>query len=549
MKTLRLDQFAAIDNLRAAYRETRRMVLQAPTGFGKTIVAADIIRRVRENDKRALICVPALSLVDQTVEALFAHGVGEVGVIQAKHEMTDWSRPVQVASVQTLVRRGLPEADVVIVDEVHRWFHFFEKWFAGEKWRKVPIIGLSATPWYKGLGAYFDKLIVGNTIAQMIVEKTLVACRVFAGSHPDLEGVRSRRDSSGDVDFVESDLADRMNRPKLVADVVESWKLLAEDRPTICFAVNRDHAAQLAKEFEQAGIPSGYMDCDTPSSERREIRRRFLSGDVRVVCNVDVIGLGVDWPEVSCISYCRPTRSEMRYVQNIGRGLRIDKNKTDLIVIDHSDSTQRLGFVSEIHHAELDDGQPKINGIKAMEKPIECPKCHYLKAPRTSKCPACGHVVEHHAKPIVVERGTLREVRPEDLKPRETPAAKKFPNKHQTYGQLMWHQQKHGKSEKWALAHYKQLYGVWPRDSVMGQWRKFFSMPDMELASWIRARQIAYASSKKGYRWRDDNVQNGNGHTKADDGAIGARAQAAVDRTRDFVQGTLMTERDFEDFR
>jgi DNA repair protein RadD len=554
MKTLRIDQTAAIDNLRNVVRkETRRPVLQAPTGFGKTVVAADIIRSAREKNNRALITVPALSLVDQTVEALYAHGIQDIGVVQASHMMTNLSKPVQVCSVQTLMRREIPDTDVVLIDEVHRWFHFFESWFAGEKWRKIPIIGLSATPWFKGLGAYFDKLIVGNTIDQMIKDKTLAPFRVFAASHPDLDGVRSSRNTHGDLDFVESDLADRMNRPKLVADAVEAWKQWAEDRPTICFAVNRDHAAQLAKEFEQAGIPSGYMDCETPALERREIRRRFLNGDVRVVCNVDVIGLGVDWPEVSCISYCRPTRSEMRYVQNIGRGLRVQNGKADLIIIDHSDTTLRLGFVNDIHHEELDDGQPKINGAKAMEKPVECPACHYLKAPRTMVCPACGHKVEHHAKPIVVERGTLRELKPEDLKPKEMPSAKKFPNKHQTYGQFMWYQQQHGKSPKWATANYKQLYGVWPREAVMGMWRQYFKAPDMELASWIQSRRIAWAKSR-GNRWGNGNgngnVRNGNGHAhRDDDGTVGGRTQAVVDRASEFVKGTLMTEQDFEDFK
>ena len=194
MKTLRIDQAEAIDNVRAAMRQTRRVVLQSPTGWGKTVVAGDIVRSARDKDKRVLITVPQLSLVDQTVEALYAQGIEDVGVIQANHEKTDWSRPVQVASVATLMRRELiPEAAVVIVDECHKWFKFFEGWFAGEAWRKVPIIGLSATPWLKGLGAYFDKLIVGNTIERMIGEKTLAPFRVYAASHPDLEGVRVDR--------------------------------------------------------------------------------------------------------------------------------------------------------------------------------------------------------------------------------------------------------------------------------------------------------------------------------------------------------------------
>jgi DNA or RNA helicases of superfamily II len=451
---------------------------------------------------------------------------------------------VQVASVQTLIKRAQkPEADVVLIDECHKWFRHFETWFAEEVWRRVPFIGLSATPWLKGLGAYYDKLVVGNTIHQMIEDKTLAPFKVYAASHPDLEGVRSVRSTNGEIDFVETDLAERMNRPKLTADIVQSWLQLGDGRPTICFAVNRDHAAQLAKEFLGAGIPSGYMDCETPRHERAELRRRFASGDIRVMCNVDVIGLGVDWPEVSCISYCRPTRSEMRYVQNIGRGLRTAKGKDDLIVIDHSDTTLRLGFVSDIFHDELDDGKPKINGTQGVELPKECPKCHYLKGPRQSKCPACGHVVEHHATPIKVNGGTLKEIKPEDInKPK--PVAHKLgmtmEDKARVFGQLTWYQNKHSKSPKFALANYREIYGTWPR--VGEEWKKYFAAPDMTLSSWLQSRRIAYAKKQNGNRWADDNIQN--------NGALTDREADAFERVREqFVGNTLMTERDMEDFQ
>lgn len=512
-------------------RETKRVVLQSPCGWGKTVVAGDIVRSARDKDKRVLITVPLLSLVDQTVEALYTQGITEVGVIQGSHA-ADWSKPVQVASVHTLQRRGtIPEAAVVLVDECHKWFpRFFPSWFASEKWRKTPIIGLSATPWVKGLGAYFDKLVVGNTINRMIEEHTLAPFRVYAASHPDLEGVRTDRG-----DYAEIDLVERMNKPKLVADAVQSWKELGEDRPTICFAVNRDHAKQLAAEFEAGGVPAGYLDCETPPWERKDIRRRFLSGDVRVVVNVDVIGLGVDWPEVSCISYCRPTKSEMRFVQNIGRGLRIAPGKTDLIVIDHSDTTLRLGFVGDIHRDELDDGLPNLNGAPIVELPKECPQCHYLKAPRTAKCPKCGHVLEHHAKPILHERGTLKEVKPEDIN-RPPPASKRFPNRAQTWGQLQWYEQKNNKKPKWAMANYRELYGVWPRDASTNGWEGFFGTPDMDLASWIKSRRIRYAKGQ-GARWNAAAQEAPKGAVASMDG-IAQR----------YAPGTLITEQDWKDY-
>jgi hypothetical protein len=178
-----------------------------------------------------------------------------------------------------------------------------------------------------------------------------------------------------------------------------------------------------------------------------------------------------------------------------------------------------------------------------------------LKAPRTAVCPVCGHKVEQHAKPVIVVAGTLKEMKPEDIKQKEMPAAKKFPNKHKTYGELMWYQQRHGKKDKWAMANYKTLYGVWPRESVMGQWRKYFEAPDMELASWLQSRRIAWV--RRGNRWSDDNIQNdrpqhvnGNGHMNGnghDNGALTDREQAIIDRVADQAKVSLMTAEDWRD--
>ena len=121
-------QSQAIEMLRRSLRSgKRRPVLQAPTGFGKTRLAAAVGALAK--NKRVIFTVPALSLVDQTVEAFWNDGIRDVGVIQGMHAMTDWSRPVQVASVQTLQRRPIPEVDVVMIDECHRWFDFYASKF------------------------------------------------------------------------------------------------------------------------------------------------------------------------------------------------------------------------------------------------------------------------------------------------------------------------------------------------------------------------------------------------------------------------------------
>src|SRR4051794_13996023 len=145
---LRPGQVALLDQIDAAITDgCRRLIAQAPTGFGKTIVAADRLRLLQDAGRRAIFTVPALSLVDQTVEKLFAEGVTDVGVIQGSHRMTNPSRLIQVATPQSLHRRDIPDADEIIIDEVHIWFSkLYPKLLSDPRYANVPKIGLTATP-------------------------------------------------------------------------------------------------------------------------------------------------------------------------------------------------------------------------------------------------------------------------------------------------------------------------------------------------------------------------------------------------------------------
>jgi superfamily II DNA or RNA helicase len=145
LDNLRPHQTRALSSLRQSIgMGHRRPMVQAPTGAGKTVLAAAIVDGARRKQKKVLFVVPALSLIDQTVEAFYSEGLTEVGVMQAAHHLTDWTQPIQVASVQTLARRPMPAADLAIVDEAHRRHNFYRRWFAAPEWRDKPIIGLSA---------------------------------------------------------------------------------------------------------------------------------------------------------------------------------------------------------------------------------------------------------------------------------------------------------------------------------------------------------------------------------------------------------------------
>ena len=370
-------------------------MVQAPTGAGKTVLAASMVTGALAKGNRVLFVVPFLSLIEQTVAAFKAQGIDAVGVMQGYHWMTDGSQPVQVASIQTLQRRMLPMSDLVIVDEAHRWFAFMGEWMARPEWQKVPFIGLSATPWTKGLGKHYDDLIVAATTSELIELGFLSPFRVFAPAHPDLSGVKV---VAGD--YHEGQLSETMQQPVLVADTVSTWLRLGEDRPTLVLR-RRPCSCQEADRPVRGGRCADRL-CRREYAHRRarEDRRRLREGQIKVIVNIATMTTGVDL-DVRCIILARPTKSEILYTQIVGRGLRTAEGKQDCLILDHSDTTLRLGFVTDIHHEHLDDGRHKKSKASARDKspplPKECPSCHYLKPAGVHRCPECGFVPERRS--------------------------------------------------------------------------------------------------------------------------------------------------------
>jgi DNA repair protein RadD len=481
---LRPHQTELLEELdRAIESGCRRVIVGAPTGFGKTIVAATIAKEILNSGKRAIFTVPALSLIDQSVEKFYAEGVRDVGVIQADNVLTNYARPIQIASVQTLQRRKIPAADLVIIDETHRWFDFYGKWLKNPEWANIPFIGLSATPWTRGLGKFFDKLIIAATTRELIDGHYLSDFRVFAPASPDLSGVRT---VAGD--YHEGDLGDAMNKSALVADVVDTWIDRGQDRPALCFAVDRAHAKHLQNKFQEAGITAGYIDAYTAIAERKEIAREFHAGKIKVVCNVGCLTTGIDW-DVRCIILARPTKSEILFVQMIGRGLRTADGKTDCLILDHSDNHIRLGFVTDIHHDELDDGRErqKAKPQEGRALPKKCPKCAFLKPPKTLTCPNCGFV------PVPKNTVQNRDGELIELASRHVVRAPTAEERAQWHAMLYAIEIARGYKPNWARINYKEKFGTWPPG-----WGANVQPiePTPEVYGWVRSRMIAFAKRR-----------------------------------------------------
>lgn len=479
-ETLHTHQELAIGLLRASLRAgKKRPMLQAPTGAGKTKIAASIIRMAREKGRRVMFTVPSITLIDQTVEAFGAEGIDGIGVCQADHPLTNWLAPVQVASVQTLGKRTMPSTDLVVVDEAHQSFAVIFKLMAEHP--TIPFIGLSATPWTRGLGKHYDDLIVAATTRELIDKGLLSPFRVFAPTHPDLSKVHT---IAGD--YHEGELADVMDKPELTADVVSTWLKLGENRPTLCFAVNRAHARSLEQQFERAGVSTAYVDAHTDRAERGTIGEAFNAGRVKVVVNVGCLTTGVDW-DVRCLVLARPTKSEMLFVQIIGRALRTAPGKVDALILDHSDTTLKLGFVDTIHHDTLDDGRP-VERVSVQRKakealPKECPAadCHYVKPAGVRKCPACGFEPVFRQDVEVID-GELTQLKGVKGKAADRATKQKF------WSGLLWYVDNRGKKEGWASHKYKERFGVWPNGL-----RAIVMEPDINCRNFVKASAIRYA--------------------------------------------------------
>ena len=488
---LRPHQQVALDGLkRSVSAGKRRPVLLLPTGAGKTVIAAHMIQGALGKRKRVAFAVPALSLIDQTFSRFSENGipVGDMGVMQADHPWRRPNAPVQICSIQTIAKRGFPEVDFCIVDENHLRFEVIDKWMASAP-EKI-FVGLSATPWARGMGDHWDDLIIPTSIAELIEQGYLSKFRVFAPSHPDLSGVKI---VAGD--YHEGQLSGVMSGAKIVADVVATWLDKGDDQPTLCFAVDRGHAQALHDQFASVGVTSAYVDANTEREERARIIGKFQSGEVKVICSIGTMTTGVD-VDCRCIIMARPTKSEILFVQCIGRGLRPAPGKEYCKILDHSDSHLRLGMVTDIFHDTLRtskgdaDRKEKREEERVTPKPFECPKCTRLIPYKALEC-ECGWVSRRPNKVQVCD-GELRELGASGPRMKREPAIERLKREGEQaiYSQLLGMQGT--KKDGWVSHKFRAIFDRYPSRFLLRDPHE----PSSAMRSWIRSEQIRWVKSR-----------------------------------------------------
>src|SRR5208337_54966 len=263
-----------------------------------------------------------------------------------------------------------PECDFVIIDEAHTQYDKLHARIHSPDWEKRIVIGLSATPWSKGLGFVYSKLIVAATTAELIEEGYLSKFLTLTGKvEPDLSEV-----STVAGEYNEGELADVMGQKKIMADVVKTYLEKGQGRKGFIFAVDRKHAQALQSDFKDAGVACGYIDCHTDDDERLELFKKYRNDEYRLIASVGCLTTGID-EDVRVIIMARPTKSEILWVQMIGRGLRLappgSSPKDHCLILDHASNTLELGEVTDVHHDELDKtpkGEKKKKEIKKKPK-------------------------------------------------------------------------------------------------------------------------------------------------------------------------------------
>lgn len=494
---LRRYQVGAMEEARELMRrKQRRLVLYSPTGSGKTILGAAFAIAAMSKGKRVVFVANRVTLIGQASQRFSEMGI-EHGILQAKNTR-HLDRKCLVASIQTIQARGMPDdVDLIVIDEAHgvpgskayRNLIF--------KHNHIPIIGLTATPFARGMAKrypelldepLFEGMVVAATIRELIELGFLVDCDIYAPQNePDLSAVPTKKNEFGEVDYIEEELAKAVDKPTLVGDLVEHWLRVSLGRPTVVFATTIAHSKHIVETFNAHGIQADHIDGYMSEDEREAVLGRMLRGEIKVISNVAVLREGWDFPACEVMVLARPTKSLIAWIQMAGRVLRPAPGKTRALILDHSGSSHVLGYPTDDLPLTLCDGSPRTSSGAKKEEPQakKCPSCGFMKRPRQHKCPMCGFAPERQPQEVEVVAGEL------SLKERASSKSARF-EKQEAWSMLCHIATERGYSDGWKAHKYRTLFGVWPRGLHDAP-----AYPSDEMRRWILGQNIRYSMGMK----------------------------------------------------
>lgn len=486
---LRDHQLEVIQKLRDGFKQGHRaQLLYAPTGFGKTEVAIYLMKATAEKYNKAAIVLDRLVLVDQTSERLEKYNLGH-GVFQSGHWKFARNERLQVCSAQTLERRdNFPEIDLLIVDECHIARKQTIEFIKANP--QVKVIGLTATPFTKGLGDVYTNVVCGATTGWLVDKSWLCPLKVYIAREIDMTGAKKVAGEWSQDEVTKRGM-------KITGDIVQEWikktnEIFGKPEKTIVFCAGVAHGASLVQEFAQHGynfVSISYKDND---EFKRAAIEDFAKPDTQIhgLIATDILTRGFDVPDVKIGVSARPfSKSLSSHIQQMGRVMRPHPTKEFALWLDHSGNYLRF---RDDWDQVFDSGVQKLDdkGEKAKKEPTErekkeskCPACGHLWPARADTCPACGHV-RQRKNDIQPVAGMLEELITTGKAVRE--------DKQAFYSELIYIAEQKNYSPGWAKHKFKDKFGVWPRglDEIP-------TLPSIKTVRWVKSRNIAYIKKKQ----------------------------------------------------
>lgn len=431
------DQQESVEKLRNSLRRHKSVLLQGETGSGKSVMAAYMLAGARAKGLKTAFVVPRIDLLNQ-MSGTFAEFDLPHSFVAAGRPFNPYSS-TWICSAMTLVNRmSSIEPDMIIFDECHFGGEGMEKLINHYRARGAWVIGLSATPEKtdgRGLDAYYDDLVVGKGIRELIDLKRLSDYRLFAPSAPDLSGIKT---VAGD--YAKGELASFMeNERVLIGDAVKHYKSHADGLLNVTFCTSIKHSQITAQAFNDAGVPSVHMDGETPEIERKRMAAAFARREIMNICSVDLLCFGYDLASASGVkgatiesmSDLRPTKSRPLQRQKNGRVLRYKDRPA--IILDHAGNAAFHGMPCQSVDWSLKGRERKTrDGGERTVAVKQCGVCFYVSAP-SPVCPNCGHIHPIDSREVEQKDGELVEVDPRVA----VVARKKEQGRAQTYDELV----------------------------------------------------------------------------------------------------------------
>ena len=484
---LRGYQDETLDALRAGFAAGHNVqILYSPTGGGKTEMAIALLEAAKKKGNRAAMILDRIILTDQTSQRLDKYKI-EHGVLMSGHWRYRPYEHIQVCSAQTIEKRGsFPGLSLMIVDECHAKRAQTIEFIKNNP--DIKVIGLSATPFTKGLGDTYTNVVSTVTTKQLVDQKVLAPLRVFIAKEIDMTGVKK---VAGEWSSKESE----KRGMQITGDIVSEWikkthEIYGKPVKTIVFCAGVAHGADLAKKFAEEGYNFVSISYKDDGTFKQDVIEDFARPDTEIhgLIATDILTKGFDVPDVKIGISARPfSKSLSSHIQQMGRVMRSHADKEYAVWLCHSGNYLRFQedweevYNNGVH--ELDDAKEKAKKEKEKKEKeaAKCPMCSALWPSNSDTCLNCGHVRER--KNAVQEvAGEMEELAPSAS--RDT--------KQDWYGMCHYMVKYRGWSTGRAAHTYKEKFGVWPRGLAETP-----VLPSKEFDKAVKAALIRYLKSKK----------------------------------------------------